>query len=61
MKCYFCNSEMIVSGIDSKEELGLDGQGSVINFTCPKCDSTCEFIEGEKEDIKYVYKCNKFI
>lgn len=49
MKCYFCNSEMIVSGIDSKEEIGLDGQGLIINLTCSnsKCDATCEFMEGE--------------
>lgn len=52
MKCYFCNSEMIVSGIDSKDELGLDGQGSVINLICPKCDSICEFVEGEVNGIK---------
>lgn len=50
MKCYFCNTEMIVGGIDSKEELGMDGQGSIINFNCPKCNASCEFIEGDKEE-----------
>jgi len=51
MKCYFCGGEMIMSSISSKDELGLDGEGSVIIFTCnnTKCNSDCEFIEGEKE------------
>lgn len=49
MKCYFCNHDMIMSNINSKDEIGLDGQGNIILFICnnPECNASCQFVEGE--------------
>lgn len=49
MKCYFCDNEMIIENVISKDELGLDGDGSVIIFTCSntECNASCEYVEGK--------------
>lgn len=50
MNCWHCQTELIWGGDHSYEDYGLEGEGIVSNFTCPKCEAYVEFYKGEDYD-----------
>lgn len=52
-RCFFCGSEMSLDNSHSYEELGLDGAGTVYEFSCFLCDAFYEVLkpeEGNKDE-----------
>ena len=49
VECYNCQSEMIWGNDFDFKDFGYDGEGVVVCFTCPKCDTYAEFVIPDKE------------
>lgn len=47
MNCWYCKTDLIWGGDHSYEDYGLDGDGIVSNFSCPKCEAYVKFYKGE--------------
>tara|TARA_R110002051_G_scaffold1529_1_gene8513 strand:+ start:40 stop:201 length:162 start_codon:yes stop_codon:yes gene_type:complete len=43
MKCPNCNKDLIWGGTDTYEDVGLQGEGQVSNYSCP--NKECEVEE----------------
>ena len=41
-KCYFCNSNLIVTGEFDAEDFGYEVEGLVVNLICTHCNATFE-------------------
>jgi len=50
MRCWHCGTEMIWGGDFSFEDHGLDDEGIVSNFSCPKCPTNAEVYYTIKEE-----------
>ena len=50
MNCWHCQTELIWGGDHSYEDFGMEGEGIVSNFTCPKCKAYVEFYKGENDE-----------
>ena len=40
MNCWHCGSNLIWGGDHSFEDMGMDEEGIVSNFSCPNCPAT---------------------
>jgi len=49
--CYFCHTPLIWGGDFDKSDYGLEGEGIVVNLSCPNpnCGAYAEFTSGEEE------------
>ena len=60
--CYFCNSEMIWGGDFTREDYGMEGEGLVVNLSCPNCQAYAEFTQEDQitdnnNEYKGLIKC----
>tara|TARA_Y100001973_G_C4957458_1_gene213284 strand:+ start:316 stop:483 length:168 start_codon:yes stop_codon:yes gene_type:complete len=55
VNCWHCNTELIWGGDHSYEDYGLDGDGVVVNLSCPSCGAfviSYSKIKGENDGKK---------
>tara|TARA_B100001094_G_scaffold85017_1_gene81388 strand:+ start:144 stop:410 length:267 start_codon:yes stop_codon:yes gene_type:complete len=50
MNCWFCHTELIWGCDYSYDDYGLEGDGIIATFSCPKCESYVEAYSPEKTD-----------
>lgn len=50
MNCWFCQTELIWGCDYSYDDYGLEGDGVIATFSCPKCNSYVEAYSPEETD-----------
>lgn len=51
MNCWHCGTQLIWGADFSYEDYGLEGEGIISTFSCPKCPATAEvFLPIEEEN-----------
>jgi len=50
MNCWFCQTELIWGCDYSYDDYGLEGEGIIATFSCPKCNSYVEAYSPEQPD-----------
>ena len=48
--CWFCGTEMICGGDFSFKDYEIDGEGIIVNLSCPSCGASAEFMTKTEEN-----------